>query len=39
MGVMDAFPEATAEIHGLTLVTLKVSDFPLLKAVLNPWSG
>jgi predicted nucleic acid-binding protein len=38
IGVMDAFLAATAEIHHLTLVTRNVSDFPLLKAVLNPWA-
>jgi hypothetical protein len=38
MGIMDAFLAATAEIHQLTLVTRNVSDFPLLKAVLNPWA-
>jgi predicted nucleic acid-binding protein len=38
MGVMDAFLAATAETHKLTLVTRNVSDFPLLKAVLNPWT-
>jgi predicted nucleic acid-binding protein len=38
IGVMDAFLAATAEIHRLTLVTRNVSDFPLLKAVLNPWA-
>jgi toxin FitB len=38
MGVMDAFLAATAETHELTLVTRNVSDFPLLKAVLNPWT-
>lgn len=37
-GAMDAFFSATAEIHRLTLVTRNVSDFPVLKAVLNPWS-
>ena len=37
-GAMDAFLSATAEVHRLTLVTRNVSDFPLLKAVLNPWS-
>jgi predicted nucleic acid-binding protein len=37
MGAMDAFLAATAELHRLTLVTRNVSDFPLLKAVLNPW--
>ena len=38
MGVMDAFLAATAEIRRLTLVTRNVDDFPLLKAVLNPWT-
>lgn len=37
MGAMDAFLSATAEIHRLTLVTRNISDFPLLKAVVNPW--
>jgi predicted nucleic acid-binding protein len=35
---MDAFLAATAETHQLTLVTRNVSDFPLLKTVLNPWT-
>jgi predicted nucleic acid-binding protein len=35
MGALDAFRSATAEIHR---VTRNVSDFPALKAVLNPWS-
>ena len=38
VGAMDAFLSATAEIHQLTLVTRNISDFPLLKAVLNPWT-
>jgi len=38
MGTMDAFLAATAEIHQLTLVTRNVTDFPLLRAVLNPWT-
>src|ERR1700674_5110652 len=38
IGVMDAFLSATAEVHRLTLVTRNVSDFPLLKSVVNPWS-
>ena len=38
MGVMDAFLAATAEVHRLTLVSRNVSDFPVLKAVVNPWS-
>jgi len=39
MSAMDAFLAATAEVHRLTLVTRNVSDFPLLRAVVNPWSG
>ncbi len=38
IGVMDAFLAATAEMHRLTLVTRNVSDFPLLKPILNPWT-
>ena len=38
IGAMDAFLAATAEIYRLTLVTRNVSDFPLLKAILNPWT-
>jgi len=38
MGVMDACLSATAEIHRLTLVTRNVSEFPTLKAIVNPWS-
>ena len=38
IGAMDAFLAATAETHQLTLVTRNISHFPLLKAVLNPWS-
>lgn len=38
IGAIDAFLAATAEIYRLTLVTRNVSDFPLLKAVLNPWT-
>jgi predicted nucleic acid-binding protein len=35
---MDAFIAATAQVHGLTLVTRNVSDFQLsLKSMLNPW--
>jgi predicted nucleic acid-binding protein len=34
----DAFIAATAEVHGLTLVTRNTSDFePTLKAVISPW--
>jgi predicted nucleic acid-binding protein len=36
--VMDAFLSATAEVHRLTLVTRNVSDFPILKTVVNPWT-
>lgn len=36
---MDAFIAATAEVHGLTLVTRNTSDFQfVLKDTLNPWS-
>jgi toxin FitB len=38
MSAMDAFLSATAEIYRLTLVTRNVSDFPTLKAVVNPWT-
>jgi predicted nucleic acid-binding protein len=38
IGAMDAFLSAIAEVHRLTLVTRNVSDFPLLKTVVNPWS-
>jgi toxin FitB len=38
IGAMDAFLAATAETHHLTLVTRNVADFPLLKAVLDPWT-
>ena len=35
----DAFIAATAEVHGLTLVTRNLSDFqPTLKSVLTPWT-
>jgi predicted nucleic acid-binding protein len=38
MGIMDAFLSAIAEVHRLTLITRNVSDFPILKTVVNPWS-
>jgi predicted nucleic acid-binding protein len=38
VSAMDAFLSATAETFRLTLVTRNVSDFPLLKGTLNPWS-
>jgi toxin FitB len=35
----DAFIAATAEVHGLTLVTRDASDFqPAVKSVLTPWT-
>ena len=39
IGIVDAFIAATAEVHGLTLVTRNASHFAsLLKAVMNPWA-
>jgi predicted nucleic acid-binding protein len=39
IGVMDAFFAATAEVHALTLVTRKVSDFVTSGVSLfNPWN-
>jgi predicted nucleic acid-binding protein len=38
IGAMNAFLAATAETHRMTLVTRNVSDFPLLQAILNPWT-
>ena len=38
IGAMDAFLSATSEIYRLTLVTRNVSHFPLVKAVVNPWT-
>jgi predicted nucleic acid-binding protein len=38
ISAMDALIAATAQVHGLTLVTRNTSDFePSLKSVLNPW--
>jgi predicted nucleic acid-binding protein len=35
----DAFIAATAEVHGLILVTRNTSDFkPSLKAIISPWT-
>ncbi len=35
----DAFIAATAEVHGLTLVTRNTSDFePTFKAIISPWT-
>ena len=39
IGVTDAFIAASAEVHGLTLVTRNASDFePTLKSIVNPWT-
>ena len=38
IGTMDAFLAATAQAHGLTLVTRNLSHFGLLKSVLSPWT-
>lgn len=38
ISAMDAFLSATAEIYRLALVTRNVSRFPLVKAVVNPWT-
>jgi predicted nucleic acid-binding protein len=38
IGAMDGFMAATAQTHQLTLVTRNLSDFSLLKTVLNPWT-
>jgi toxin FitB len=37
--IMDAFLAATAQVHQLTMVTRNVSDFSVLKDVLNPWGA
>lgn len=34
----DGFLAATAQVHGLTLVTRNVRHFTVLKTVLNPWT-
>jgi toxin FitB len=38
MSAMVAFLSATAEVYRLTLVTRNVSDFPILKSILNTWT-
>jgi toxin FitB len=35
--IIDAFLAATAEVYDLTMVTRNVSDFVVLRDVLNPW--
>jgi predicted nucleic acid-binding protein len=40
INVADAFIAATAQVHGLTLVTRNVADFETaLEAIVNPWAG
>jgi hypothetical protein len=40
IGIMDAFVAATANVHGLTIVTRNESDFrSAVKETINPWSG
>ena len=36
--VMDGLIMATAQRHGLTVVTRNVQDFSLLPQVFNPWA-
>ena len=38
MPVMDGLLMATAQCHGLTLVTRNVQDFALYPQVFNPWA-
>ncbi|MFZ5779798.1 MAG: type II toxin-antitoxin system VapC family toxin [Pseudomonadota bacterium] len=40
MSVADGFIAATAEVHGLALVTRNASDFEVaVKTIVNPWTG
>jgi predicted nucleic acid-binding protein len=40
IGTMDAFLAATAEVHGLTLVTRDTADFePSATPIVNPWAA
>jgi predicted nucleic acid-binding protein len=36
---LDTLLAATAEMHGLTMVTRNEKDFPAKLAVINPWKG
>ena len=38
ISAIDGFLAATAQVHGLTLVTRNVRHFTVLKTVLNPWT-
>jgi predicted nucleic acid-binding protein len=39
IGAMDAFMAATAQVHGLTLVTRNVSDFNTsVASIVSPWA-
>ena len=40
MGIMDTFLAATAEVHGLTVVTRNVKHFSVLEyPAFNPWTA